>query len=220
MPKRGHLEAVCHVFAYLKHHQNSTLVFGERLPCVEESAFSQVDWGGFYGTEKEEMPPKMPIARGNSVRISCFVDADHAGNIVTRNSHTGMLAFVNNRLVSWFSKHQNMVECSTFGSEFVALRIAVEQLEALMCKLRMFGVSIDGPVDVCCDNQSIVDSSSLPQRTLQKKHNAVCFHKVTEAAAMNVIRVAKIDGPENLADLFTKLLATTTRKKHLGSLCC
>ncbi len=40
-----------------------------------------------------------------------------------------------------------------------------------------------------------------------------------EAAALGVIRVAKIDGPENLADLFTKLLATITRKKYLESLC-
>jgi hypothetical protein len=212
---------MCNVFACLKHHQNSTLVFDKRLLHVEESAFSQVDWGGLHGTKKEEMPPKMPTARRKSVRISCFVDADHAENIVTRRSHAGVLVFVNNALISWFSKRKNTVECSTFGSEFVALRIAVEQLEALSYKLRMFGVPIDGPADVhCCDNQSVVDSFSLPQQTLQKKHNAACFHKVREAAAMNAIRVAKIDGPENLADLFTKLLATTTRKKHLGSLCC
>jgi hypothetical protein len=128
--------------------------------------------------------------------------------------------FVNNALVSWCSKRQNAVECSTFDSEFVALRVAVEQLEALRHKLRMFGVPIDGPAGVCCDNQSVVDSSSLPQRALQKKHDAACFHKVREAAASGVIRVAKIDGPENLADLFTELLATITRKKHLESLCC
>ena len=87
-------------------------------------------------------------------------------------------------------------------------RVTVEQLEALSCKLRVFGVPIDGPGDVCsCDNQSVLDSSSLPQRTLQKKHNATCFQKVREAAAIEVIRVAKIDGTENLADLLTKLLA-------------
>jgi hypothetical protein len=219
MPRQGHLEAVYHVFAYLKQHLNSTLVFDERLPDIDESSFIQVDWGGFYGTEKEEMPPRMPKARGNSVRVSCFVDADHAGNVVTRRSHTGILVFVNNALISWFSKRQNTVECSTFGSEFVALRIAVEQMEALRYKLRMFGVPIDGPADIYCDNQSVVDSSSLPQRTLQKKHNAICFHKVREAAAMDVIRVAKVDGTENLADLFTKVLPTATRKKYLGSLC-
>jgi hypothetical protein len=49
-------------------------------------------------------------------------------------------------------------------------------------------------MDRRCDDQSIRDSLSFPQRTLQKKHNAACFHKVREAGAMNVIRVAKIDG--------------------------
>jgi hypothetical protein len=146
--------------------------------------------------------------------------ADYTGNVVTRRSHTGILVFVDNSLISWFSKRQNTVECSTFGSEFVALRISVEQLEALRYKLRMFGVPIDGPADVYCDNQSVLDSSSLPQHTLQKKHNAISFHKVPELAAIGVIRLAKIDGTENnFADLFTKVLPTATRKKYLGSLC-
>jgi hypothetical protein len=219
MPRRGHLEAVYHIFAYLKQHLNSTIVFDDRRPLIDEESFLPVDWGDFYGNQKEEMPPRMPKARGKSVRISCFVDADHAGNVVTRRSHTGILMFVNNALISWFSKRQNTVETSTFGSEFVALRIATEQMEALRYKLRMFGVPIDGPGDVYCDNQSVVESSSLPQRTLQKKHNAICFHKVREAAAMGMIRVAKIDGTENLADLFTKVLPTAVRKKYLLSLC-
>ena len=84
----------------------------------------------------------------------------------------------------------------------------------------MFRVPIDGLADdVYCDNQSVVDSSSLLQRTLQKKHNAICFHKVQEAPAIGIIRVAKIGGTENLVDLFTKVLPAATRRKYLGSLC-
>ena len=106
-------------------------MFDERLPFIDEDAFIAVDWRGFYGTEKEEMPPKMPAPQRISARVSCFVDADHAGNVVTRGSHAGILVFVNNSFISWFSKHQNAVKCSTLGSEFVVLRISVEQLEAL-----------------------------------------------------------------------------------------
>ena len=159
------------------------------------------------------MPGRCRRLRGNSVTVSCFVDADLAGNVVTRRSHADILTSLNNALISWFSKKQNTVECFTFGSEFVASRIAVEQLEALRCKL------IDGPASVRCDNQSVVDSSSLPQRALQKKHNAARFHKVREAAALLGIGVAKIDGAENLAGALTKILATVARKKLLGSLC-
>ena len=110
MPTQGHLEAVYYVFADLKQHLNSTLVFDERLPYINEKAFIAVAWGGFYGTEKEETPPKMPASQGNSVRVSCFVDADHPGNVVTRRSHTGILVFFINSLISSFSKRQNTVE--------------------------------------------------------------------------------------------------------------
>jgi hypothetical protein len=75
--------------------------------------------------EKEEMPPKMPKAPGDSARISCFVDADQAGNVATRRSLMGISVFVNDVLISWFPKRQNTVECSTFGSGFVTLRANV-----------------------------------------------------------------------------------------------
>ena len=87
----------------------------------------------------------------------------------------------------------------------IALRIAVEQVEALRYKLRMFGIPIEGPADIFCDNQSVVKAASTPESTLSKKHNAICYHKVREeSAAAGTIRVAKEDGRSNLADLFTK----------------
>jgi hypothetical protein len=36
----------------------------------------------------------------------------------------------------------------------VALRIATEMIEGLRYKLWMFGISVDGPADVFCDNKS------------------------------------------------------------------
>jgi hypothetical protein len=53
----------------------------------------------------------------------------------------------------WYAKRQNTIESSTFGSEFVALRIAYELNDALRYKLRMFGVCIDGPTNSFCDNE-------------------------------------------------------------------
>ena len=36
----------------------------------------------------------------------------------------------------------------------------MESIVALRYKLRIFGVAIDGPADVLCDNQSVVLNSS------------------------------------------------------------
>jgi hypothetical protein len=49
-----------------------------------------------------------------------------------------------------------MVESSTFGSEFVALRIATEKVEALIIKLQQFGVPLDGPCNTFVDKKSVV----------------------------------------------------------------
>jgi hypothetical protein len=64
------------------------------------------------------------------------------------------------------------------GSEFVALKIAVELNEALWYKLRMMGIPLDGPTNGFCDNQSVVTNSIIPQSTLTKKHNIIAYHKV------------------------------------------
>ena len=77
----------------------------------------------------------MPELQGHLVIISAFVDANHAGNVVTRRSHSGIFIFVQNALIIWFSKRQNTVESATFGSEFVALRICKDLIVALRYKL-------------------------------------------------------------------------------------
>jgi hypothetical protein len=153
----------------------------------------------------------MPKPRGHSVNISAFVDANHAGNVVTRRSHTGIFIFIQNAPIIWFSKKQNTVEAATFGSEFVALRICKEMIVALRYKLRMFGVPIEGPANVFCDNRGVVKNVSIPESTLMKKHNAINYHAVREAVAAGILRVGKEDGETNLADLLTKVLTGEKR---------
>ena len=101
----------------------------------------------------EELPPSIPVALGRSVHTTCFVDANHAGNVVTRLSHTGVLIYLMNTPIIWFPKKQNTAESSIFGLEFVAMRISRDLIVALRYKLGMFGVPLDGPADVMCDNQ-------------------------------------------------------------------
>ena len=88
------------------------------------------------------------------VQLTTYIDADHVGNKLTRRSHTGIIHFINNAPISWYSKRQSTVEASTFGSEFNALRIAVDQVVVLRYKLRMMGIKIQGPTDIMCHNMS------------------------------------------------------------------
>lgn len=211
-PRIGHLEQVFHIFSYLKHHMNSHMVFNPNYISWDQASFCEYDWKEFNHDAKEPIPPNAPEPRRNPVQINAFVDADHAGDRVTRRSHTGILIYLNCAPISWYSKAQSTVESSMFGSEFVALRILVEMLEALRYKLRMFGIPIDGPTNVFCDNKSVVTNSTVPTSTLKKKHNSIAYHRVREAVASGVLRVAKVHTSENLADLLTKPLGGTLLK--------
>jgi hypothetical protein len=80
-------------------------------------------------------------------------------------------------------------------------------IEGLHYKLRIFGVPIDGPAKVLCDNEGVVKNASIPESVLNKKGNYINYNKVQEAAvAKNNIEIGKEDGQTNLADLFTKVI--------------
>ena len=223
-PRVGHLHQVLHIFKYLKDHKRSKLVFDPSyinisdndLPIEERAATKAKFMAELYKDAVEDIPRNAPKPRGRPVQISCFVDADHAGDSVTRRSRTGVLIFLNSAPIIWYSKRQNTVETSTFGSEFVAMRQAFEMIKALKYKLRMFGVEIlDGETKLFGDNNSVVTNSSCPESTLSKKHHSINYHYVRECVAAGVGLVYKVDTDENLADLFTKILDGIKRKKIL-----
>ena len=73
----------------------------------------------------------MPEPLGMSAHTVCFVDANHYGNVVTRSLHTNVLIYVMNVPIICFSKKQNNVESSMFGSKFVAMHILIDLIVAL-----------------------------------------------------------------------------------------
>jgi hypothetical protein len=218
-PRYGHLEAMYTIFHYLTRNRKWRNVYDPRLPNYRESAFNtEADWSEFYPDAKEEDPPSMPEPLGEGVEITCFVDADHAGNKVTRRSHSGILIFVQNALITSWSKRQNTVESSTFGSELVCMRQARDLLVALRIKLKMFGVRILKPANVWTDNNGVMKNTSIPTSMLGKKHNSINYHVVREAVAAGVMRVAKEDTRMNPADALTKILRFDRKQKLLWPL--
>ena len=223
-PREGHLAQACNIFRYLKTRHSKGYV-------VMDPTKWEIDWSGgpndthpkekarymaeLYPDAMQQIPPDMPEPLGASVYITCFVDADHAGNKVTRRSHSGILIYVNSAPIIWYSKRQNTVESSTFGSEIVALRQATDMIEALLYKLRMFGVPIEYEARVLCDNESVVKSGTNPEARLSKKHNSIAFHRIRECVASKMILIYHEKGESNLADILTKVLPVERRVQLL-----
>ena len=218
-PRQGHLDELLHIFGFLKKHPDLTLYFNPDLPMIPPEIFTGDDSSTFrdhYREAQEELPAHMPPPRGNPVTMTCYVDASHAANKITRRSHTGFIIFLNRAPIIWFSKRQNTVESSAFSSEFIAMKTCVEEISSMRFKLRMLGIPIDGPAKVLCDNKSVVNNSSKLSSKLNKKHNSIAYHAVRWARAANIIQVGWIHTSINLADALTKRLTKAVREKLFG----
>ena len=199
------------LFGYLKNRPNGKILCDTSYP--DHSQYQTPDeqnWDDFYPDAKEELPPDMPKPLRKSVRITYYVDADHAHCKMTRRSVTGIILFINNMPIYWISKKQSTIETSTHRSELVAARIAVDLIMEMRYGLRMLGVPIKGPALLLGENKSVVLNTTFPSSQLKKKHNVICSHRVREACAAGIVRSFLISSTENLADILTKSLDKKT----------
>jgi len=79
-PREGHLEAVFHIFGYLKRKSNWKIGFGPDHPAIDQRTFKKYDREDFYKGAKEALPHNAPPAKGKPFSTHCFVDASLAGN--------------------------------------------------------------------------------------------------------------------------------------------
>jgi hypothetical protein len=219
MPRAGHLEQALHAFGCLKTHPKRKLAFDPAHPDVDENRFQKCDWEEFH-RDTRDIPGIAPTAQGNVMTTHCFVDANHAGDAETSWSQTGVLLCSNGAPTIWFSKRQNSVEASTFGSEFTAMKNTVEMTEATRYKLRMFGVPIEGPTNIFCDNGVVCSNTTKPESTLTKKHRSVAHHRCREDVAAGTVRASKEHTSTNLADMFTNIMAAMVREELLDKFTC
>jgi len=164
-------------------------------------------WSEMYPDAVEDIPKDMPKPKGRAATMTTFVDADHARDKVTCRSVSGVLMLLNNTPIQWVSKRQPMVETSTYGSELIATRIAIDMNIEMRYKLRMLGVPVEEPGLLLGDNMSVVLNTTIPSSPLKKKHLACAYHRIREAIAGGIVEYAHVTSKENMADIFTKPLS-------------
>lgn len=63
---------------------------------------------------------------------------------------------MNSTPIDWFSKRQDTVETATYGSEFVAARIATEQIMDIRITLRYMGIPVNDKTYLFGDNEGVI----------------------------------------------------------------
>ena len=204
-PRKGHLDRLKRIYGYLSKMRHAGIPIRTDEPDYSDLPDLEHDWSrSVYGEISEILPHNAPEPLGNYVTLTHYVDANLMHDIVTGRSVTGILHMVNKTPLDWYSKKQATVETATYGSEFVAARICVEQIIDLRNTLRYLGVPIRNKSYMFGDNKSVVDSSMQVNAKLHKRHTILSFHRVREAVASGMIGFYFIPGEINPADILSK----------------
>ena len=169
-PRIGHLERLKKIVGYLANFPHGTLRSRLHEPDYSSLPHKEYDWQRtVYGGASEEIPHDIPEAKGKHVTTTTYVEANLRHDQVTGKAVTACLHIVNATPSHWYTKRQATVETATYGSEFVAARIATDQIIDLRYALMYLGVPVRSKSYMFGDNKSVVDSASIPTSTLSKK---------------------------------------------------
>ena len=204
-PRKGHLDRMKRVYGYLSKFRHAVLRIRPGMPDLSDVKIAQHDWDHSpYAGAREDLPTDVPPPRGKPVRIYSYGDANLMHNQLNGKAVTGVLHFINQTPLDWFCKKQNTVETATYGAEGSAARTAIEQMRANKLTLMYLGVPIVGQSILFGDNQTVVDSTTIPHSKLKKRHLMLSYHYVREAIASGAYAYSFINGKHNPADILSK----------------
>lgn len=141
-----------------------------------------------------------------SKKVTMYCDSDFAGDLDTRRSTTGWIAFINDGPVAWSSKKQTVTATSTTEAEFIALCAAAKEVKWLRKLTADINASQTGPTPIQCDNQRAITLVHSPQSMKRTRHIDVRYFYTCDLQRNGDIDVQYVESGKQLADVLTKPL--------------
>ena len=105
-PRSGHLAAAERILGYLKTYYKGRIIYDTSY--LQHDLFipeeEHLNWKEFYPDAEEQITPNTPEPKGKKVRVTVYVDADHAHDQVIRRLVTGIILFLNSTPIRCISK--------------------------------------------------------------------------------------------------------------------
>ena len=204
-PRQGHMDRIHRIHGYLMKFKCGVIRIRTEEPDYSDVPEKIYEWAHTcYKGAKEIVPEDTPTPKGKSVKSTSYVDANLYHDLISGRSVSGILHLLNKTPIDWFSKLQTTVETATFGSEYVAARTCTEQIIDLRTTLRYLGIPLEGSSMMFGDNESVVNTASIPHSKLTKRHNALSYHKTRSAIAAGILRFHYVRSEDNPADILSK----------------
>uniref|UniRef100_A0ACD5ZKI0 Uncharacterized protein n=1 Tax=Avena sativa TaxID=4498 RepID=A0ACD5ZKI0_AVESA len=139
-----------------------------------------------------------------------YSDSDHASDIDTSKSTSGILFFLGKCLVSWQSVKQQVVAMSSCEAEYIAASTACTQALWLARLLGDLLGQDTSAVQLMVDSKSALALAKNPVFHERSKHIRVRYHFIRRCLDEGSIAASYINTKDQLADLLTKPLGRIT----------
>ena len=115
---------------------------------------------------------------GTRIVLTHYFDASLMHDILSGKAVTGVCTFYNKTPVDWYCKQQSTSETARYGAEFLSGRKCCENIIDHRAYLRYLGKPVGEMDYVWGDNESMINSSTVPDAKLHKRHHILSFHFV------------------------------------------
>jgi hypothetical protein len=227
-PRAKHMDAAIRIFEYLNCHKEKWIklspeqhqpasVLEDPLKGKESDWSDMYDVQGYDEPEPEQVDFHDPEPNGTKgLDITVYFDSNHAHDVVTRRSVSGIIVYVGSCPVFAVSKRQGAIATSTYSAEMCAAKVGVDEAINMRVMLRSMGVPIKGPTKVIGDNLGQLQSVTNPGTPCKNKSNHIAYHFIREAVAKKIVQIWKIDTHSNISDLYTKALGNKLYHAHVN----
>ena len=125
-------------------------------------------------------------------------------DVLSGKAITGISTFYNKTPTDWYCKQQSTSETATYGAESLSGRTCCVKIIDRRSYLRYLGKPVHIMDYVWRYNKSMIDSSTVPDAKLHKRHNILSFHYVRCMISQGYVNMLHIAFKYNFADILTK----------------
>ncbi|GJY48144.1 retrovirus-related pol polyprotein from transposon TNT 1-94 [Tanacetum coccineum] len=118
----------------------------------------------------------------------------------------GWLVYLGDSSVSWKTKKQHIVSCSSAEAEYRSMALTTGELKLSKGILKSLGVDHPQPMLLYCDSQAALHISRNPVFHERTKHIDVDCHYIRDETASGNLDARHVSTKEQVADFFTKAL--------------